>query len=721
MDAGAGSARVDVYDDDEAATAPAAVTLWTSTLSVRDFGGAVLGDMGLGDLSPNTWSEEGETYRAERLYYAPQYTELVFGVSATLPDATELTLHLDELQVQLSGESWRRSYAWTVDDPGWQAGQTVAVKLTRSDPDAAVAVGPGLSVADAEVQEAEGAALAFRVILDAAQPSPVSVRYATSDGTATAGADYGAASGALRFAPGETAKTLSVGVLDDTHDEGSETLTLTLSRPFGAEIADGEAVGTIVNTGAMPRAWITRFGRTVALQALEAIGDRMSGARGTRVVVGGVALAGSGEFTGAALDDEAAWPVGARNRERPDLAGGEWGMTGRELLLGSAFQLDAGGEGGGPSWSAWGRFATSGFDGEEPGASLSGDVTTGFLGADVSVERWLAGLALGVSEGEGSFDDGAGGGGGKVESSLASVYPYARLDIGDRVDVWGLVGAGHGDLTLTVGEEVTETGLSMRMGALGLQGALVPMEERSGFGLALKADALWVRTESDAAQSSTGGNLEAASGDVKRVRVALEGSRAFAMGPEATFTPTLRLGWRADGGDAETGTGLEAGVGLQYSIPNRGLTVEGSVRGLLAHSDNAYEEWGASGSIRLEPGASGRGVSLSINPVWGVASGGAEQLWSTAPGADLVADDATEAGARLRVEMGYGFGLSGNAGLLTPYVGLGVGEAGSREYRTGTRWHAGPHASVFLYASREEPRGGGTATDALILRAAIRF
>ena len=61
-------------------------------------------------------------------------------------------------------------------------------------------------------------------------------------------------------------------------------------------------------------------------------------------------------------------------------------------------------------------------------------------------------LLWGVSEGEGSFDDGAGDGRGTVESSLTSVYPYARFGLGDGVDIWGLVGVGSGDLKLTVGE-----------------------------------------------------------------------------------------------------------------------------------------------------------------------------------------------------------------------------------------------------------------------------
>ena len=202
--ADAGSAGVDVYDNDEAAATPALATLWTSQLAVRDFG-AVLGDLGAGGLSPDTWSEGAEQYRATQLYYLPGYSRLTFAVSARLPEPGQLTLHLDELAVRLPDEPWQRYFTWTVTDPGWQGGQTVAVRLVREDPDAAVDAAPGVSVADAQVTEADGAVLAFAVTLDEAQGGAVSVRYATADGTARAGADYEAVSGALRFEPGEKA------------------------------------------------------------------------------------------------------------------------------------------------------------------------------------------------------------------------------------------------------------------------------------------------------------------------------------------------------------------------------------------------------------------------------------------------------------------------------------------------------------------------------------
>ena len=123
-----------------------------------------------------------------------------------------------------------------------------------------------VSVADARVREAPGATLNFAATLSGPASNPVTVDYRTVDGSARAGSDYRARQGKLRFAPGETQKTVSVPVLDDAHDEGEETMRLRLTAASGAMIADGEATGTIENADHMPAAWLARFGRTVAAQ-----------------------------------------------------------------------------------------------------------------------------------------------------------------------------------------------------------------------------------------------------------------------------------------------------------------------------------------------------------------------------------------------------------------------------------------------------------------------
>ncbi len=101
----------------------------------------------------------------------------------------------------------------------------------------------------------------------------MTVQAATSDGTALAGEDYRAKTAVTKtFAPGETTKIVVVRVLDDSHDEGAETLTLTLSNPSGAYLADGEATGTIKNHDPLPQALLARFGRTAAVHVVEQVG-----------------------------------------------------------------------------------------------------------------------------------------------------------------------------------------------------------------------------------------------------------------------------------------------------------------------------------------------------------------------------------------------------------------------------------------------------------------
>ncbi len=107
---------------------------------------------------------------------------------------------------------------------------------------------PMLSIGDVSVSEGNsGATLRFPVKLSRAFLRPVSVRYATSNGTAKSGSDYTKTSGLLTIPAGATTGTLSVRVLSDKVREFGEKLTVTLSSPSLATITDRSAVGTIVN------------------------------------------------------------------------------------------------------------------------------------------------------------------------------------------------------------------------------------------------------------------------------------------------------------------------------------------------------------------------------------------------------------------------------------------------------------------------------------------
>ena len=564
--------------------------------------------------------------------------------------------------------------------------------------------------------EAANAVLAFAVTLSRPPSSTVTVDYATSDGTATAGSDYTAASGTLTFAAGETEKTVSVPVLDDAHDEGSETLTLALSNASGAYLEDGTATGTINNSDHMPGAWMVRFGRTVGSQVVDALGQRFEGATASHVTVGGINLTGApGAVPEAESDDPFGLPDWATRAQREASA---QSLTANELLLGSAFHLSSGGgQGAGAAYTAWGRVATSGFAAEVDDVTMDGDVTSGLVGFDAEWARVLAGVMFSHSTGEGDYGPSAESGarGGSVESSLTGVYPYARMALNARVSAWALAGAASGELTLKQEDDKPmPAGITMRMGAVGFKGRVLDGTGASGVGLDVKTDALWVGTKSEDTSE-----LAPTEGDVTRLRVTLAGERAFAAGEGATLTPSAEVGLRHDGGDAETGAGLEVGTGLRYVAGV--LTVEGKVRTLVAHAESGYEEWGMSGAIRITPSASGRGLMLRIAPEWGRTGSAKERLWSAPDATALGAGGAFEGGgARLALDAGYGVGLGHGRGVLTPYAGLVLGDAGRRTVRTGARWRVGADAVLGLEGTRQTS-ATGEAGNELMLRLAVRF
>jgi len=85
------------------------------------------------------------------------------------------------------------------------------------------------------------------VILDRPSGQTVTVDYATSDGTATAGQDYDATNGTLTFQPGETIKHFTVKITFDSVGEQDETVGLTLSNANNASVAEGQATLTITD------------------------------------------------------------------------------------------------------------------------------------------------------------------------------------------------------------------------------------------------------------------------------------------------------------------------------------------------------------------------------------------------------------------------------------------------------------------------------------------
>ena len=562
---------------------------------------------------------------------------------------------------------------------------------------------PALSVADASVNESPGATLDFTVSLSRPFAETVTVRYATSDGTATAGSDYTAISGALTFRANETSKTVSVPVLDDARDEGAETLTLTLSNPDPSRVklADATATGTIDNADAMPRAWIARFGRIAAEQVLDAMESRMRAARrpGVEVSLAGERIGrrpGSGD--GAAAWNRAGAPgrdsatgkraAGERTPSVPALASGR-AVTQRELLLGSSFAATAEVQGS-VHVSVWGRGAVSRFDGRNGGLSVDGEVASGMIGADWTRGRATAGLIAGHGAGEGGYREPSGGSGasGVVSSTLTGVYPWGRYALSERVEAWGAAGYGEGTLTLTPeGEDAMRTDLDLWMAAAGLRGVLI---DGDGFALAAKTDALTVTTSTDAVPG-----LAASEAGATRLRLGLEGTLTVRLADGSVLTPSAEIGVRHDGGDAETGFGADIGAGIAWRDPKRGLAAELRGRGVLAHESKGFRERGLAGSLGWDPAPGGRGPRFSlVQTIGGPSPGGADTLPARGTLTRLAASgngNGDPRGRRLEARFGYGFAAFGDRYISTPEVGVGLSGAG-RDHSLG--WRLSPIGRV---------------------------
>ena len=658
-----------------------------------------------------------------------------------------------------------------------------AATVAVSDNDATTPTsGPTISIADATLNENERNGW-FTVRLSKATDQDVRFAYATRESTpvsATANRDYSHVPRAWRIGSriraGETFTEIRIGIRDDSHDENPETFEVELFDAFmyrsgqkvPVSITDDVAVGTIVNDDPMPAAWLSRFGRTVAEQALDGISDRLSAPRtaGAEGTFGGISLQprDSGDRDSDQSDPldpfsqlsqlsqlspfSQSGPVphgfgieGIDTNEGVDgmAPPGIRTMTLQELLLGSHFTATGPGDSSGGSLALWGRASHSSFDGREGTFSLDGEATTALLGTDYARGKWLVGLALLQSGGEGGYRDTETGsraasqlctdadhdmdpqtrevlcggavreGDGTVESSLTAAVPYGAIRVSERLKLWGAAGHGTGEVTLEpeVGGSL-RSDLTWTMASAGLRGDVIALPSQgSGPALAITSDALWSRTESDRTSE-----LAASDSDVTRLRLGLEGSWRIATEGGGHVTPKVELGLRRDGGDAESGSGVEVGGGIAWVDPSLGLSLDLSGRTLITHEADDLEDRGFAASLAFDPDpASERGLSLALRQAMGgQAEGGLDALFRADPLEDRTGSG--ETAARWTVEAAYGFPALGGRFTGSPHGGIGFMGDG-RDVTVGWRLSQAssgvPDVSFGVRATRRESMGAAPA------------
>ena len=398
---------------------------------------------------------------------------------------------------------------------------------------------------------------------------------------------------------------------------------------------------------------------------------------------------------------------------------GSMGMGG-DLLSSSEFELNRESRGG--ILSFWSSSSRSHFNGLEDALSLNGDVRTTMVGADYARGALTIGLSVGRTLGLGGFSRGTRG--GQMSTSMTGFYPWVGYQVNDRVSVWGTTGYGAGALSLTPdGGSALQTGVSMVMSAVGTRGELIGSGATGGFALAFKADALWAGVASELVDSAAG-RLNASQAGVTRVRTALEGSRGFTLGGgRLSLTPSVEVGLRRDGGDAETGAGVDVGGGLAFTDAVTGLSLDVRVRTLVVHQAEGFTERGLSLSFGWDPTPSTPlGLTARVAPSWGgQADGGAEALWGNQMAYGMGSHEMYNAGGQVNAEVGYGLPV-GARFVGTPRVGVSTSTYG-RDYRMGyslgllesqgVRFDVGVDAQ-----RRESPMEGGTS-DGFLGRATI--
>ena len=199
---------------------------------------------------------------------------------------------------------------------------------------------------------------------------------------------------------------------------------------------------------------------------------------------------------------------------------------------------------------------------------------------------------------------------------------------------------------------------------------------------------------------------------------------SFLCRAEEPISPSLEVGLRRDGGDAETGAGVDIGGGLIVSDALTGLSADVRVRMLLAHQDEGFSERGMSIAFSFGPAPSTPlGFLAKMTPSWGgQATGGTEALWGRDAMTGLANGGHAAAGS-LAADLSYGMAVGGRL-VGTPRIGFGTSGMG-RDYRfgygLGLIGATGPAFEFGADVQRRESINGNGGDHALVARFTARW
>lgn len=379
-----------------------------------------------------------------------------------------------------------------------------------------------------------------------------------------------------------------------------------------------------------------------------------------------------------------------------------------DIARGSSFALNLGhGPASRSTFVYWGSASTGSFGSELEHDEFSkltadGSTTTVNLGIDYRMnERVQLGLALSSVSGsvEYSFDEEEEEGSGELSPSLTSATPWLRWQSPTGLEVWGAAGIGWGSAEVTHDSDTTEMDMSSRIIAAGYWSQVATVR---GIGIAAKADAFMASLSTDGGSDA----VDDAGADAQRIRLAAEMGPRLGTDGETPLSYSFELGARHDGGDAESGMGVDAAANFSYSNPGGGIEVSGRGSFLLFHGQEGFSEMGMGLLVAYAPGTDARGLQLSLEPAWNAPrSNAADSMWNMDSSGDLSLSSSRDATVRAR--LGYGVGAIQERVVATVY---GETETGGPEQRlrlgTELRGQDGPleRLRFDIYGEREQGR-----------------
>ena len=393
---------------------------------------------------------------------------------------------------------------------------------------------------------------------------------------------------------------------------------------------------------------------------------------------------------------------------------GLWSL--QEMLGGSSFAIPLShnhastpNAGQGKGVALWGAsdFRSLSLSSDAP-ISWDGDLFGVHLGADMRFGNGLiAGLAGSWFDGSVAYTDRGYGEAiaGAHESRMVSAHPYLGWSSQKGSNLWATVGYGQGEIAIddeTAGSQASDS--KLRTAAAGGRVRLFGLPSTFD----LKGEAWVTRLAVD----DNGDGIEGVAATTQRLRLAGEGAHTFGFASGASLTPSMELGMRMDGGDGQTGAGVELGGGLQYVAVR--LTVEATSRILLVHAGDT-KEWSAGLSVQFAPKDNGRGLSFRLQPSYGEMGSGIAQLWEQG----VVGTGVTGFAPTMQMDTEVGYTVPIFAGLLTPYSGFRFSQDGTRGYRFGGRMEIGGLGNVSLEGLRHA--ASDEATHGVMLQGHLNF